>query len=62
MKPTAAELAPIAVRAKAMPNAVEGVAYVAVGNSVPPEVGQMMAEALKNAGFKDVKVDLGRRP
>ena len=62
MKATAGDLSSIAMRAKASPDAIDGKAKVFVGNSVEPKVGQAMMEALRAAGFKDVQMNLARRP
>jgi hypothetical protein len=62
MKATAGDLGSIAMRAKAAPNAVDGKAKVFLGNSVEAKVGQAMMEALRAAGFKDVQMNMARRP
>ena len=62
MKATAGDLGSIAMRAKAAPDAIDGKAKVFLGNSVEPKVGQAMMEALRAAGFKDVQMNLPRRP
>jgi hypothetical protein len=62
MKATAGELSSIAMRAKAAPDAIDGKAKVFLGNSVEPQVGEAMMEALRAAGFKDVGMNLPRRP
>jgi hypothetical protein len=62
MKSTAGELSSLALRAKAAPDAIDGKAKVFLGNSVEPKVGEAMVEALRAAGFKDVQMNLPRRP
>jgi hypothetical protein len=62
MKPTAGELAPIAARAKASPDAVDGQVMLAVGNSVPPEAAKALFDALKTVGFKKATMEVARRP
>jgi hypothetical protein len=62
MKAKAAELLSLAQRARAAPDAKDGQVTVFLGNSVDPAVGQAMMEALRNAGFKQVKMSVPRPP
>jgi hypothetical protein len=62
MKAKAADLFSLAQRARAAPEAVDGQVTVFLGNSVDPAVGQQMMEALRNAGFKTVKMSVPRPP
>jgi hypothetical protein len=62
MKPSAGDLAPLAARAKASPEAKDGNVKVFLGNSVKPQVGAALVDALRAAGFKNVSMELPRRP